>query len=98
MYRYLMLAVVWIASANVFSQDAATLAAQRAAEETERRITAMMTRLEEANSVQQKRINELNNDVAALRRQLVEFENKYKNAQLGAVTQSDIRKIYDKMG
>lgn len=92
-----MLAVVWIASANVFAQDAATIAAQREAEERERRTTAALTRLEEANAVQQRRINELNNDIAAVRRQLVEFENRYKNAQLGIASQSDIRKVYDKM-
>ena len=29
MYRYVMLAVLWIASANAFAQDAATLARQK---------------------------------------------------------------------
>jgi len=97
MYRYFLLAVLTIASANVFGQDAATVAAQREAEERERRMTAAMTRLEEANAVQQRRITDLNNDVAALRRQLVEFENRFKNSQLGVASQSDIRKVYDKM-
>lgn len=95
MYRYLMLAALSIASANLFAQDAATIAAQREAEERERRMTTMIERLQESNTVQQRRINELNNDIANLRRQLVEFENRYKNSQLGAVTQSDIRKLYD---
>jgi hypothetical protein len=92
-----MLAVLTIASANVFSQDAATIAAQREAEERERRVTAAMTRLEEANAVQQKRINDLNNDVANLRRQLIESESRAKNSQINLATQSDIRKVYDKM-
>jgi hypothetical protein len=35
--------------------------------------------------------------VASLRRQLVEMENRFKNSQLGVATQSDIRKVYDKM-
>ena len=95
MYRYVMLAALSIASANLFAQDAATIAAQRESEERERRMTTMIERLQESNTVQQRRINELNNDIANLRRQLVEFENRYKNAQLGAVTQSDIRKLYD---
>jgi hypothetical protein len=97
MYRYVLLAVLTIGSANVFGQDAATIAAQREAEERERRMTAAVTRLEEANAVQQRRITDLNNDVAALRRQLVEFENRFKNSQLGVASQSDIRKVYDKM-
>jgi polyhydroxyalkanoate synthesis regulator phasin len=99
MYRYVMLAALTIASANVnvFSQDAAAIAAQREAEERERRMNSLIENLQQANTVQQRRINELNNDVAALRRQLVEFENRYKNAQLGAVSQSDLRKIYDTM-
>ena len=92
-----MLAVLWIASANVFSQDAATIAAQREAEERDRRTAGLIENLQQANSVQQRRINELNNDVAALRRQLVEMENRFKNSQLGVATQSDIRKVYDKM-
>jgi polyhydroxyalkanoate synthesis regulator phasin len=94
-----MLAALTIASANVnvFSQDAAAIAAQREAEERERRMNSLIENLQQANTVQQRRINELNNDVAALRRQLVEFENRYKNAQLGAVSQSDLRKIYDTM-
>jgi polyhydroxyalkanoate synthesis regulator phasin len=99
MYRYVMLAALTIASANVnvFSQDAAAIAAQREAEERERRMNSLIENLQQANTVQQRRINELNNDVAALRRQLVEFENRYKNAQLGAVSQTDLRKIYDTM-
>jgi TolA-binding protein len=97
MYRYVMLAVLWIASANVFSQDAAFIAAQREAEERERRMSALVESLQQANSVQQRRINELNNDIAALRRQFVELENRFKNSQLGAVTQTDLRKAYDKM-
>jgi hypothetical protein len=92
-----MLAVLWIASANVFSQDAATIAAQREAEERDRRTAGLIENLQQANSVQQRRINELNNDVASLRRQLVEMENRFKNSQLGVATQSDIRKVYDKM-
>ena len=94
-----MLAALTIASANVnvFSQDAAAIAAQREAEERERRMNSLIENLQQANTVQQRRINELNNDVAALRRQLVEFENRYKNAQLGAVSQTDLRKIYDTM-
>lgn len=97
MYRYLMLAALSIASANLFAQDAASLAAQREAEERERRMSAAITRLEESNLAFQRRINELANEIATVRRQLVEFENRYKNSQLGAVTQSDIRKVYDKM-
>src|SRR6476620_7057052 len=95
MYRYLMLAMLSVASANLFAQDASAIAAQREAEERERRTTAMIERLQESNNVQQRRINELNNDISALRRQLVEFENRYKNAQLGAVSQSDLRKVYE---
>src|SRR5687768_2129075 len=95
MYRYLMLAALSIASANLFAQDAATIAAQRESEERERRMTTMIERLQESNNVQQKRISDLINEVANVRRQLVEFENRYKNSQLGAVTQSDIRKLYD---
>jgi hypothetical protein len=100
MYRYVMLAALTIASANVnvFSQDAAIIAAQRAAEEESRRMTALVENLQQANTAQQRRINDLYKDVADLRRQLVEFENRYKNNQLGAVSQTDIRKIYDKMG
>jgi hypothetical protein len=97
MIRYVMLAALSIASANLVAQDAATIAAQREAEETQRRMTASINRLEESNLSFQRRINELNNEVSNLRRQLVEFENRYKNSQLGAVTQSDIRKVYDKM-
>ncbi len=97
MIRYVMLAALSIASASLFAQDAATIAAQREAEETQRRMTASINRLEESNLSFQRRINELNNEVSNLRRQLVEFENRYKNSQLGAVTQSDIRKVYDKM-
>ncbi|HUS36607.1 MAG TPA: hypothetical protein VM680_14740 [Verrucomicrobiae bacterium] len=97
MYRYVMLAALSIASANLFAQDAAAIARQREAEERETRMTTMIERLQESNTVQQRRINELNNDIANLRRQLVEFENRYKNAQLGAVSQSDVRKVYDKM-
>src|SRR3954467_11564299 len=97
MYRYVMLALLTIGSANVFSQDAAAIAAQREAEERERRMNSLIENLQQANTVQQRRINELNNDVSALRRQLVEFENRYKNAQLGAVSQTDLRKIYDTM-
>jgi len=99
MYRYVMLAALTIASANVnvFSQDAAAIALQREAEERERRMNSLIENLQQANTVQQRRINELNNDVAAVRRQLVEFENRYKNAQLGAVSQTDLRKIYDTM-
>lgn len=92
-----MLALIWIASANVFSQDAAAIAAQREAEERERRMSALIESLQQANNVQQRRINDLNNDVAALRRQLVELENRFKNSQLGNATQTDIRKVYDKM-
>jgi hypothetical protein len=92
-----MLAVLTIASANVFSQDAATIAAQREAEERERRMTALIENLQQANTVQQRRINDLNNDLATVRRQLVELENKFKNSQLGVASQSDIRKVYDKM-
>jgi DNA repair exonuclease SbcCD ATPase subunit len=97
MYRYVMLAALSVASANLFAQDAAAIARQREAEERESRMTTMIERLQESNTVQQRRINELNNDIANLRRQLVEFENRYKNSQLGAVSQSDIRKVYDKM-
>jgi beta-glucosidase-like glycosyl hydrolase len=97
MYRYLMLAALSIASANLFAQDAATIAAQREAEERERRMTTMIERLQESNTVQQKRINDLINEVANVRRQLVEFENRYKNSQRDLVGHSDIRKVYDKM-
>jgi hypothetical protein len=95
-----MLAALTIASANfnVFSQDAATLAREREAEEQYRRMTSLIENLQQANSAQQRRINDLFKDVADLRRQLNEFENRYKNNQLGAVSQTDIRKIYDKMG
>ena len=100
MYRYVMLAALTVASANlnVFSQDAATLARERAAEEESRRMTSLIENLQQANSAQQRRINDLYKDVADLRRQLNEFENRYKNNQLSAVSQTDIRKIYDKMG
>src|SRR5687767_13618220 len=95
MYRYLMVAALSIASANLFAQDAATLAAQREAEERDARTRNAISRLEETTQRYQSKINELNNEIANVRRQLVEFENRYKNAQLGAVTQSDIRKLYD---
>lgn len=97
MYRYVILVAIWIASANPFAQDAATIAAQREAEERERRMSAMMTRLEESNNVQQKRISDLIKEVSDLRRQLVEVETRFKNAQIGVATQSDLRKAYDKM-
>ena len=95
-----MLAALTVASANVnvFSQDAATLAREREAEEQYRRMTSLIENLQQANTAQQRRINDLFKDVADLRRQLNEFENRYKNNQLGAVSQTDIRKIYDKMG
>jgi len=92
-----MLAVLTISSSNVFSQDAASIAAQREAEERERRTTAAMTRLEEANAVQQRRINELITDLANVRRQLAESESRTKNSQMNFATQTDIRKVYDKM-
>jgi hypothetical protein len=100
MYRYVMLAALTIATANVnvFSQDAAALAREREAEEQYRRMTSLIENLQQANTAQQRRINDLFKDVADLRRQLNEFENRYKNNQLGAVSQTDIRKIYDKMG
>lgn len=97
MYRYLMVAALSIASANLFAQDAAALAAQREAEERDTRTRNAISRLEETTLRYQSKINELNNEIANVRRQLVEFENRYKNSQLGAVTQSDIRKVYDKM-
>lgn len=97
MYRYLMVAALSIASANLFAQDAAALAAQRDAEERDARTRNALARIEETTLTYQRKINELNNEIANVRRQLVEFENRYKNSQLGAVTQSDIRKVYDKM-
>jgi hypothetical protein len=75
-----------------------TLARERAAEEESRRMTSLIENLQQANTAQQRRITDLYKDVADLRRQLNEFENKYKNNQLSAVSQTDIRKIYDKMG
>jgi TolA-binding protein len=98
MYRYIMLAAFWIASANLFAQDAAAIARAREAEERETRMSTMISRLEEANSIQQKRITELRDDLKEVRRQLVEMENRFRNSQIGAVSQSDVRKIYDKMG
>src|SRR5688500_142664 len=97
MYRHLILAALLFAPANLFAQDAATLAAQREAEERERRLTTRITRLEESNEAQQRRLEELFRENGNLRRQLVEFENRFKNSQNGAVSQSDVRKIYDKM-
>jgi hypothetical protein len=95
MYRHIILAALLITPANLLAQDAATLAAQREREESQRRMSTTISRLEESNLAFQRRINELANELANVRRQLIEFESRYKNAQLGAVTQSDLRKIYD---
>ena len=95
MYRYIILAALVFASANLLAQDAAALAAQREAEERERRMTAAITRLEEANQAQQKRIEELFRENGNLRREVVAMENRFKNSQQGAVSHADLRKIYD---
>ncbi len=100
MNRFVFLAFAWIASASVLSQEptsAAQIAAQRDAEERERRMTATLEELRRANSVQQVRIGELRDEIAALRRQFIELENRFKNSQIGAVTSQDVRKVYDKM-
>lgn len=98
MKRLIMLALVWLATANVFAQDATALAAQREAAEFERRMVTRTEELTLANNTQQKRINELREEVGSLRRQVTELENKLRLAQNGAVTGQDLRKVYDKMG
>jgi len=98
MNRYLCLFLFCAAAVNPFAQDAATIAAQRESAEFERRMVSRMEELVQANNVQQRRINELREELATLRRQFVEQENRFKNSQMGAVTREDLQKVYGKMG
>jgi hypothetical protein len=98
MKRILALAFPLIASASLLAQDAAQLAAQRDAEERERRTNARMQELENANNIYSRRMNELINENKALYRQLTDLENRFRNSQVGAVSRDDLRKAYDKMG
>jgi TolA-binding protein len=97
MNRFVLFVLFCFATTGAFAQDAATVAAQREAEERERRMNSTVEELRRANSVQQVRIGELREEVGALRRQVIELENRFKNSQIGAVNSQDIRKVYDKM-
>jgi hypothetical protein len=97
MNRFLLPALIGIASSGAFAQDAASIAAQREAEERDRRTSSRIEGLEQSNAVQQRRINELINEVTNLRRQITDLEIRFKNSERGAVTGTDIKKIYDKM-
>src|SRR5687767_190282 len=98
MNRYaFLLTFIWMVS-PLAAQDAARIAAERESAEFERRMVARMEELIQANNLQQRRINELREEVASLRRQLTENENRFKNSQIGAVSREDLQKVYSKMG
>lgn len=97
MKRFLFIGLLATSAMTPFAQDAAAIAAQREAAEFERRMVSRMEELIQANNVQQRRIGELRDEVAALRRQLTELENKFRLSQNNAVTGNDLRKAYDKM-
>jgi hypothetical protein len=97
MKRFLAMGFALAASAGLLAQDATHLAAQREAEERDRRMSSAMEELRQANLVQQRRINELITENGRLQRQVTDIENRFRNSQVGAVTRDDLRKVYDKM-
>ena len=100
MKNFVFAGLLGIASVNAFAQDAATaaqIAAQREAEEKEVRYYNQVESLQQANSIQQKRIEDLFKENASLHRQLLELDSRFKNSQIGAVNGQDLKKVYDKM-
>lgn len=100
MKRFLLAGLLGVAAANATAQDAnyaALINAQRDAEEREQRYTAQIENLQQANTIQQRRINELINEIGSLRRQLAELDSRFKNSQIGAINAQDLKKAYDKM-
>jgi hypothetical protein len=101
MKRLLLAGMVGIASLNSMAADnsavAAQIAAQQEADERDRQFLRAIENLQQDNIRQQTTINNLSNENAALRRQLIEIDGRFKNSQIGAVNSQDLKRVYDKM-